>query len=49
VDISRLGGQTVFGQPATLRDWRRYVLMLGAISLAIWGLAHAAAHFKWLW
>ena len=46
VDVARLGGRTVYGQPATLRHWRLYALVLGLAALALWGLAHGAAYIR---
>ena len=46
VDVSRLSGRTVTGQPATMRHWRRYAgLLLFGAGIA-WGLAHAIAFFN---
>lgn len=45
VDIRFLHGQTGEGSPATLADWRRYVLLLVPLGVAGWGLARAAARF----
>jgi len=39
VDITRYAGQTSKGEPATLRDWKRYSVGLATASLAIWALA----------
>lgn len=36
VDIVRFGGTTSEGQPATLADWRRHALLLGAIAAVAW-------------
>jgi hypothetical protein len=43
LDIALLGGTTASGQPASLRDWRRYAVCLLAIALAVWVVAHAVA------
>ena len=40
VDIARLGGQTADCEPADMRDWRRYVIAVGAAAAALWALAH---------
>jgi hypothetical protein len=40
VDITRLGGLTGDGEPATLRHWRRYSLRLLLIFAVVWALAH---------
>jgi hypothetical protein len=40
VDITRFGGLTSDGEPATARTWRRYVLRLVLIAGGLWALAH---------
>ncbi|MCU0913687.1 MAG: hypothetical protein MUC88_03880 [Planctomycetes bacterium] len=42
LDIRYLNGQTPTGQPASLRDWNRYVILLPAAAAAVWILVHAA-------
>jgi hypothetical protein len=44
VDVRFLAGQTTEGAPATLADWRRYVIGLAIIALGAWLAAHATAH-----
>ena len=44
-DIARCQGLTAEGQPATLKHWRRYVLLLTAVALAAWLAAHAWSRF----
>lgn len=39
LDITRYDGQTSKGEPATLKDWKRYSVGLTTISLAVWALA----------
>lgn len=39
-DITRLGGLTTSCMPATLRDWRRYVLGLVGTAAVLWVSAH---------
>ena len=46
VDITRLGGQTASGEPATLRHWRRYAFGMTGVAAAVWAAAHLAAHFR---
>jgi len=46
VDVKMLKGQTGRGTLATMKHWRRYVLVLIACALAVWGGVHGAA---WLW
>lgn len=36
VDITRLGGQTADGHPATTAHWRRYTLVLVPVAAAVW-------------
>jgi hypothetical protein len=45
LDIRRFGGLTATSQPATLTHWRRYALLLAAVSAAAWGAAHALAFY----
>lgn len=45
IDVTRLGGLTAEGDPASLRHWRRYSAYLVAASAGLWALAHAAARF----
>ena len=44
IDITRLGGLTADGQPASLGHWWRYAAWLLAASAVLWALAHAGAH-----
>jgi hypothetical protein len=44
LDIKYLKGQTASGETATLAHWRRYSLLLGAVALALWGVAHAIGY-----
>jgi hypothetical protein len=41
VDITRYGGATSDGQPATLVHWRRYALLVLAVAAVSWLGAHA--------
>jgi hypothetical protein len=43
VDVVVAKGQTAEGQPATLRDWRRYAVILTATAAGLWLLAVVAA------
>jgi hypothetical protein len=45
VDIARMKGLTVSGQPATLSHWKRYAGLLLALSVVAWAAAHAVAWF----
>lgn len=47
-DIRWLGGRTTEGEPATMALWRKWALLLIAISLALWALAHLVARLGWL-
>jgi len=42
LDIRYLNGQTPTGQPATRRDWNRYVVLLLAVAAVLWVIVHAA-------
>jgi hypothetical protein len=44
VDIHRFDGHTAKGRRATPADYRRYLLLLGTLSLALWLIAHALGH-----
>jgi hypothetical protein len=43
LDITRLGGQTTEGEPATLAHWRRYTLGLAAVTGFLWITGHLLA------
>jgi hypothetical protein len=40
LDISKLDGLTATGEPASMKHWKVYSLLLTVISLVIWGLSH---------
>jgi len=40
IDITCLGGLTLDCEPATLRDWRRYVVRLLGAAALLWVSAH---------
>jgi hypothetical protein len=40
VDIAYFEGATSYGEPATMKHWRRYAIGLGLISLVVWAVAH---------
>ena len=44
LDVLKLHGLTASGHPATPGHLKRYIALLLAASLALWGLAHAASH-----
>jgi hypothetical protein len=46
IDITRMNGLTASEKPASLTDWRRYVLFLGIFALVLWGILHAVTHFR---
>lgn len=48
LDITRLGGATGSGGPASLGDWYRYVACLLPLSLAVWITARAMAWIGFL-
>ncbi|MCE5229246.1 hypothetical protein LLG95_06575 [bacterium] len=39
-DIQFMHGQTAEGKPATMSDWRRYVLGLASGALGVWLVLH---------
>jgi hypothetical protein len=43
-DIKFLGGETATAQPASMRDWRRYAVLLTGVSVCLWVLAHGLAY-----
>jgi hypothetical protein len=45
VDVTRFGGQTSQGEPATLRDWGRHLVLLTLTGGGVWFLIHAG----WRW
>jgi hypothetical protein len=46
VDITHYQGLTSTGEPATLRTWRRYLLVLVVSTGALWAAAHLVlTHF----
>jgi hypothetical protein len=40
-DIRWWNGQTAYGQPATLKTWRRYAAVVALIALIVWLAARA--------
>ena len=47
-DIRWFDGRTTEGEPATMALWRRWAMLLTAISLTLWALAHLVARSGWL-
>ena len=45
VDITILHGWTATGEPATMRHWRRYAVLLPVVGALVWAGAHAWAYF----
>ena len=46
LDVSRRTGLTVTGEPATMRHWRRYALIMGVAAPIVWGAAHAISYLS---
>ncbi|MFZ5831085.1 MAG: hypothetical protein ACOY3P_13420 [Planctomycetota bacterium] len=46
VDITRYGGKTSDGRPATLTDFRRYAVAVVPVALLIWLAAHRGFVFS---
>lgn len=42
-DIRSCNGRTIRDEPATMRHWRRYAVMLVGTTLVAWSLAHLVA------
>ncbi len=45
VDIRYLKGRTAEGAPATMAHWRRYAMVLSAVSAVVWIGAHLTPDF----
>jgi hypothetical protein len=41
LDVTRLGGRTADGKPATRAHWVRYALSVAALSGLLWAAAHS--------
>ena len=48
LDVRFFQGATTSGEPATMRDFAQYVLMLLLGGGALWGLAHVVARRDWM-
>jgi hypothetical protein len=48
IDISKLHGETANGEPASMRHWVRYVVLLFVVSAGLWGLAHTGPVARFL-
>ena len=46
IDIRWMNGQTATAEPATMRHWRRYVLLIVGVGLVVWGAAHGIAYLS---
>ncbi|MFH1708784.1 MAG: hypothetical protein ABIF71_12830 [Planctomycetota bacterium] len=46
IDIRNLHGNTAFGTPATIADYRRYVLWLIPIVIVVWLAVHGIAALR---
>ena len=46
VDITVYKGETVDGDPATLKDWRRYSLIVLGYTVLLYTAVKVVAHFK---
>ncbi|HPQ70844.1 MAG TPA: hypothetical protein PKW95_17095 [bacterium] len=42
-DVRWFAGTTTDGKPATMATWRRYALLIGALTLGMWGAAQGIA------
>jgi hypothetical protein len=47
-DVRHFGGATSSGEPATMRDFAYYALLLPLIGGTAWGLAHVVSHLGWM-
>jgi hypothetical protein len=43
IDVRYFWGETGEGKPATMKDWRRFSILVAAVSLPAWVLAHILA------
>ena len=46
IDIRWMDGQTATGEPATMRQWRRYVLFIVGAGLVVWGAVHVVSYLS---
>jgi hypothetical protein len=42
LDIARYHGGTTYGEPATIRDFRKYAALMALAALSLWAVAHGA-------
>lgn len=45
-DVTRMGGRTAEGRPASLSHWKRYTRLLLVFSLLVWSAVHAMTWFR---
>jgi hypothetical protein len=45
IDIAYFHGGDSYGDPATMKHWRRYAALLLVISLAMWSIAHGVVYY----
>jgi hypothetical protein len=46
LDVKFWAGQTATGRYASMTDWLRYVVLLLACSVVLWGIAHGANYLS---
>lgn len=46
LDIRYFNGTKGTGEPATMADWRRYVVLMVVLGFAAWGVAHGVAWYR---
>ena len=46
LDIKFLDGQTAAGEPASIKHWQRYAILLIILSAVIWAVAHIVANLS---
>jgi hypothetical protein len=44
-DITKMEGLTASENPASLADWRRYIMYLGLMAVVLWSVAHLVAYW----
>ena len=45
IDIAYFHGGDQYGDPATMKHWRKYAVLLPAISLVMWSLSHGIGYY----
>ncbi len=48
IDVTRLNGMTIEGEPATMTDWRRYSVAVLAVTAGLWLLASVVSRLGWM-